>query len=490
MTTLDRPPGTPAVTTSDAGLAQPRSRFLFPIVVAAAVFQAVLQTVIVPLLPELPHFTGAGRTAVSWLVTVTLLVGAVVTPIFGRLADMFGKKKMLLVAFSMMTLGSMLCALSSDIAVLIFARALQGAGSAVIPIGISMLRDELPRNKVNGAVAMMSSTLGVGTALGIPFSAMIAQYSNWHVLFWVTTAIGLSVTLAAVLFIRESEPNPSGRFDGVGAVGLSAAMIALLVPITQGSSWGWTSGAVISMLAASAVLFALWVIQQRRNVNPLVDVRALVKRAVLIPHLAALLVGFAFFGNTLITTQLLQGMKGPGAGYGLSIIAAALCQIPASIAMVLFSPVAVRITDRFGSRTAMLTGAVFLAGGYGIHAVAGKPLWGVVAALGITAVGTAIVYSTLSLLILVAVPRQRLAAANGVNSLLRTSGSTICSATVATILAAFVISGSEHSTSWTGFSVAYLVCAGCAVVVFAVSILLPQGRTPKHLDLPDLVRRP
>ncbi len=141
----------------------------------------------------------------------------------------------------------------------------------------------------------------------------------------------------------------------------------------------------------------------------------------------------------------------------------------------------------------MLTGAVFLAGGYGIHAVAGKPLWGgVVAALGITAVGTAIVYSTLSLLILVAVPRQRLAAANGgVNSLLRTSGSTICSATVATILAAFVISGSEHSTSWTGFSVAYLVCAGCAVVVFAVSILLPQGRTPpKHLDLPDLVRRP
>ncbi len=104
-----------------------------PIVVAAAVFQAVLQTVIVPLLPELPHFTGAGRTAVSWLVTVTLLVGAVVTPIFGRLADMFGKKKMLLVAFSMMTLGSMLCALSSDIAVLIFARALQGAGSQSSP---------------------------------------------------------------------------------------------------------------------------------------------------------------------------------------------------------------------------------------------------------------------------------------------------------------------------------------------------------------------
>ncbi|TSD45050.1 MFS transporter [Rhodococcus sp. KBS0724] len=478
MTTLDRAPVVPPVVE--------RSRFLFPIVSAAAVFQAVLQTVIVPLLPELPHFTGASRTAVSWLVTVTLLVGAVVTPIFGRLADMFGKKKMLLVAFFLMTLGSLLCAVSSNISVLIFARALQGAGAAVIPIGISLLRDELPRNKVNGAVAMMSSTLGVGTALGIPFSAMIAQYSNWHVLFWITTAIGLSVTLAAVLFIRESEASPTGRFDGVGAVGLSAALVLLLVPMTQGSSWGWASGSVISMLSASAVLFTLWVFQQRRNVNPLVDVRALVKRAVLIPHIAALLVGFAFFGNTLITTQLLQGTKGPGAGYGLTIISAALCQIPASVAMVLFSPVAVRITDRFGSRTAMLTGAAFLAGGYGIHAVAGKPLWGVVVALGITAIGTAIVYSTLSLLILVAVPRQRLAAANGVNSLLRTSGSTLCSATVATILAAFVVAGSEHSTSWAGFAVAYLVCAACAVVVFAVSFLLPQGRTPRDLELPEL----
>ncbi|MFE4503572.1 MFS transporter [Rhodococcus sp. NPDC056743] len=478
MTTLDRAPAAPPVVE--------RSRFLFPIVSAAAVFQAVLQTVIVPLLPELPHFTGASRTAVSWLVTVTLLVGAVVTPIFGRLADMFGKKKMLLVAFFLMTLGSLLCAVSSNISVLIFARALQGAGAAVIPIGISLLRDELPRNKVNGAVAMMSSTLGVGTALGIPFSAMIAQYSNWHVLFWITTAIGLSVTLAAVLFIRESEASPTGRFDGVGAVGLSAALVLLLVPMTQGSSWGWASGSVISMLSASAVLFTLWVFQQRSNVNPLVDVRALVKRAVLIPHIAALLVGFAFFGNTLITTQLLQGTQGPGAGYGLTIISAALCQIPASVAMVLFSPVAVRITDRFGSRTAMLTGAAFLAGGYAIHAVAGKPLWGVVVALFITAIGTAIVYSTLSLLILVAVPRQRLAAANGVNSLLRTSGSTLCSATVATILAAFVVAGSEHSTSWAGFAVAYLVCAACAVVVFGVSFLLPQGRTSIDIELPEL----
>ncbi len=129
------------------------SRYLFPILAFAGVFQAVLQTVMVPLLPSMPTFTGASQTSVSWLITTTLLVGAVVTPIFGRLADMFGKKRMLLVAFVFMTLGALICAVTSDIAFLIFARGLQGAGAAVIPVGISILRDELPREKVNGAIA-------------------------------------------------------------------------------------------------------------------------------------------------------------------------------------------------------------------------------------------------------------------------------------------------------------------------------------------------
>ncbi|MFD6676245.1 MFS transporter [Rhodococcus zopfii] len=450
------------------------SRFVFPILAVGAVFQAIMQTVMVPLLPSMPALTGASVTAVSWLLTTTLLVGAIMTPIFGRLADMIGKKRMLVTAFALMTLGSLICALTSNIGLLIVARGLQGAGAAVLPIGMSILRDELPRERVDRAVAVLSATLGIGTAVGIPFAATIVEFADWHVLFWVTTAIGAGVLAAAVVFIRESRTRTGGRFDAVGAVGLTGALVCLLVPITQGGTWGWTSPAVLTMFTTAVVLFLLWGLQQLRNGNPLVDLRVSAKRTVLAPHLVALVVGFAFYGNTLITTQLLQASPENGAGYGLTILQAALCQLPASFAMMIFALVAARVSDRFGARAAMFAGALFLIAGYAVHAVPDKPVWTVVTAVFIAAIGTTFVYCTLPLLILGAVPASQNAAANGVNVLLRTVGSTVCSAAVASILAAYTLSG---GVSAAGFTLAYLVCGGCAVIVFAAAFALPaRGR--------------
>lgn len=450
------------------------SRFVFPILAVGAVFQAIMQTVMVPLLPSMPALTGAGATAVSWLLTTTLLVGAIMTPIFGRLADMIGKKRMLVTAFSLMTLGSLICALTSDIGLLIFARGLQGAGAAVLPIGMSILRDELPRERVDRAVAVLSATLGIGTAVGIPFAATIVEFADWHVLFWITTAIGAGVLAAATIFIRESRTRTGGRFDAVGAVGLTGALVCLLVPITQGGTWGWTSPAVLTMFATAVALFLLWGLQQLRNGNPLVDLRVSAKRTVLAPHLVALVVGFAFYGNTLITTQLLQASPENGAGYGFTILQAALCQLPASFAMMIFALVAARVSDRFGARSAMFVGALFLIVGYAVHAVPDKPVWTVVSAVFIAAIGTTFVYCTLPLLILGAVPASQNAAANGVNVLLRTVGSTVCSATVASILAAYTLSG---GVAGAGFTLAYLACGGCAVIVFAAAFALPaRGR--------------
>lgn len=454
-----------------------RSRFLFPILCGAAIFYAVMQTVIVPLLPVLPGLIDSSQVAVSWMVTITLLVGAVITPIFGRLADMYGKKRVLICAFVLMTIGSLLCAVSSDIVVLIAARALQGAGAAVIPIGVSLLRDELPPRKVNGAIAMMSSTLGFGTALGLPFSAAIAQYYNWHMLFVVTTLIGVVLIIATVMFVREPATAAPGRFDSVGSVGLAAALVCLLVPVTQGGTWGWTSPAIVSMFMTSVLLFALWGFHQWRSRNPLVDLRVSMHRTVLIPNTVALLVGFAFFGNTLITTQLLQ-TPSEGAGYGLTIVQAALCQLPTSFAMIVFAQVGVWITERFGPKVTMMCGASVLTVGYVVHAIGGKSLWQVIATLGVTAIGTALVYSTLSILIVRAVPVRMMAAANGVNVLLRTVGSTVCSAVVATILAANLVAGSHFSTG-SGFTLAYLVCAALAVIVFVACLALP-GKSPRE----------
>ncbi|MFE7421090.1 MFS transporter [Rhodococcus sp. NPDC057529] len=464
--------GTASAVTWKLNTSRQSSRLLFPVLAIGAVFQAILQTIMVPLLPSMPGLIGVGSAAVSWLVTSTLLVGAVVTPIFGRLADMVGKKRMLLISLTLMTGGSMLCAISSNIAVLILARGLQGVGAVIIPIGISILREELRTGRVPRTIALLNSTLGLGVALGVPFSAAIIQWANWHVLFWVTTAIGASLTLAAAMVVGESRSRTGGRFDGVGAVGLSSALVCLLVPTTQGSGWGWTSPAVVSMFVAAAALFVLWGRQQLRNGNPLVDLQSASRRALLVPHLVALLVGFAFYGNTLITTQLLQADPDAGAGYSLSILLAAVCLLPVSVAMMTFAFVAARFSDRRGPKASILVGSVFLVCGYALHAVPGKPLWLVVMAIGIAAIGTTFVYCTLPLLILAAVPLAQAAAANSVNVLLLSTGTAVCSAVIAPILT----NQSGGQVTAAGFASAYIVCAVCAVVVTMAGSALPKRR--------------
>lgn len=161
-----------------------RDRLTVPVLALGGSLMAVMQVVVVPLLPDLPRLTGASAGAVSWMVTATLLTGAVLNPVLGRAGDMYGKKKVLLIALGMMTVGSLMCALTSDIRILIAARALQGAAAAVVPLSISLLRDELPPERTGSAVALMSSTVGIGAALGLPIAAMVVQYASWHVMFW------------------------------------------------------------------------------------------------------------------------------------------------------------------------------------------------------------------------------------------------------------------------------------------------------------------
>lgn len=140
---MESPAPIPAPTSGNAGL---RARLTIPVLAYCGILMAVMQTVVVPLLPDLPRLTGASPGAVSWMVTASLLSGAVLTPVLGRAGDMYGKRRVLLLSFALMAVGSVICALTSDIGVLIAARALQGAAVSVVPLSISILRDELPPN--------------------------------------------------------------------------------------------------------------------------------------------------------------------------------------------------------------------------------------------------------------------------------------------------------------------------------------------------------
>src|SRR5436190_4154785 len=193
-----------------------------------------MQTLVVPLLPRFPQLLGASASTVTWLVTATLVAGAVCAPMLGRLGDMYGKRRMLVVALALVAAGSALGALAPDVGTLIVARALQGASLGVVPLGISIMRDVLPERRVGSGVALMSSSLGIGGAVGLPITGLVAEHASWRWLFAGAAVVGAVLLLAVRRWVGESPERSGGRFDLPGAVGLAVALVCLLLAISKG----------------------------------------------------------------------------------------------------------------------------------------------------------------------------------------------------------------------------------------------------------------
>ncbi|MFE7748122.1 MFS transporter [Streptomyces sp. NPDC057428] len=451
-------------------------RFAVGILAFCGVVVAIMQTIVVPLLPHIPGLTGATPAAASWLVTVTLLTGAVFTPVLGRIGDMYGKRRVLVASLVVLVVGSVLCAVSSHIGLLIAGRALQGAAIAVVPLGISILRDELPPERVLSAVALMSSTLGIGAAVGLPVAAVVIENFEWHTMFWVSGVIGL-IDIALVLrFVPESPLRSRGRFDVLGALGLTAALVCLLLAVTQGGGWGWTSVRTLGLLAAAVVIALVWGVHELRVRTPMVDLRVSARPAVLLTNVAALLIGFAFYANSLVTAQMVQEPKATGYGLGASLVVSGLCLLPGGVTMVALSPVSARISAKHGPRTSLALAAGIIAVGYVVRYFTSHSLGLIIAGATVVAAGTAIAYSALPALVMRGVPVSETGAANGLNTLMRSIGQAFCSATVAAVLANLTfLAGGREAPTLGAYQMVFLIAGGAALLALGVTLCLPGG---------------
>ncbi|MGN9842188.1 MFS transporter [Nonomuraea sp. H19] len=457
--------------------AAPRSGAIISVLAAAGITVSLMQTLIVPLIATLPTLLHTTPANAFWAITATLLAGAVAMPVSGRLGDLYGKRRVMIASALLLAIGSFVCAPADSLLPMVIGRALQGLGMGVIPLGIAIMRDVLPPQRLGAAIGLMSSSLGVGGALGLPAAALVAQYVSWHALFWAAAGLGLLMTVLIFLIVPESPVKSPGRFDFVGAAGLSAGLVLLLLPISKGSDWGWTSGITLSMFAAAAVILLLWGWWELRVPAPLIDLRTSVRRQVLMTNLASIVIGFAMYAMSLITPQLLQLPAATGYGLGQSMVQAGLWMAPAGLVMMATSPVAARLSAARGPKTSLLLGTLVIASGYLLSLALMGYAWGVLIFSAVVSAGIGFAYAAMPSIIMGAVPRTETAAANGLNSLMRAIGTSCASAVLGAVLANMTVKlGPVTLPSEAGFRAGFLIGAGVALVAALIVLTIPGRR--------------
>ncbi|MET7773948.1 MFS transporter [Nocardia sp. NPDC005366] len=451
------------------------NRPLTAVLCLSGIVVALQHTLVVPLLLEFPTILGVDYASVSWLVTVTLLTASIATPILSRLADMFGKRLMMLVSLAAVVVGSLVAAVGGTFLTVLIGRGLQGLASALVPIAIAIMRDELPAREVAGATALMSATLGIGSALGLPLPGILYAHVGWQAIFLMSAVAGAVLFVAMLVVVPESLARTRRRFDTVGAVLLSTALVGLLLAITKGGTWGWTDPRTVIAAAVGIVMLAALVPVELRAGQPLVDLRTSGRRPVLLTNIAGLLVGVSMYANMLTTTQQLTMTTDSGYGSGLSVLTAGLCLVPAGLMMLVFSPVAALMIRRFGAGSTLVVGALILAVAYGARVLLHESVLLIAAGAAVVMVGTTIAYAAMPILIMGSVPITETASSNGLNALARAIGTAISSALISALLTTvtFEVMGRELPTLGA-FQLVYVVAGSAALATAVVAAFLPR----------------
>ncbi|MEV6413813.1 MFS transporter [Kribbella sp. NPDC051718] len=462
----------------------PKPTAVVAVLAFGGIVVSLMQTLVIPLIPELPMLLHAKASGTAWVITATLLAAAVAVPVVGRLGDMYGKRRMLLVSLGLLITGSVIAALSDSLTPMLVGRILQGMASAVIPLGISIMRDELPSERLGSATAQMSASLGVGGALGLPAAAFLADRADWHVLFWTSAALGVIVLALVLTFVPESAVRTGGRFDLIGAAGLSAGLICLLLAISKGADWGWGSASTLGLLGAAVVVFLVWGWFELRSSQPLVDLRTTARPQVLLTNIASAVFGFAMFAMSLVLPTLLQLPKATGYGLGQSMLTAGLVMGPSGLVMMATAPISASISKARGPKTTLMIGALIVAAGYALGIVAMGAVWHLIIVSAVIGAGIGFAYGAMPALIMGAVPVSETAAANSLNTLSRSIGTSISSAVAGVILAHLTISlGPVSVPSKDGFRVILAIGSAAALVAFFIAAFIPTRRTDTAPEL-------
>jgi EmrB/QacA subfamily drug resistance transporter len=432
---------------------------------------ALVQSLIVPALPELQKELHASPAGAAWLFTAYLLSASIATPIAGRLGDMFGKRRFLVIVVGALAAGSLLGGLATTLPLMILARTVQGIGGAVFPLAFAIVRDEFPRERIAGAIALISGLLGIGAGVGILLAGPIIENLSYHWLFWIPFVFALVAMVAARVLIPESPIRAPGEVHWVGAILLSGWLVALLLGVSEAPTWGWGSPKTLTLLTLAAVLAVLWVRAERHSRDPLVDMEMMGLRGVWTPNLAALLAGFGMYSAFVLIPQYVQAPESTGYGFGASVTEAGLFLLPSTICVIVFSLVGGKLSTTVGSKVPLVLGSCMTLVSFLIMALAHAPA-GFYFASGFLGAGVGLAFASLANLVVHAVRPDQTGIASGMNTIIRTIGGAIGAQVAASILAVNLVAGGYPDRH--GYTVTFVLDAAILVLGVLASLAVPR----------------
>jgi EmrB/QacA subfamily drug resistance transporter len=450
----------------------PSTRIILAVLSLGGISYALLQSLVVPALPEIQASLHTSESSVAWVLTAFLLSASVFTPILGRLGDMYGKERMLLLVLVMLAVGTLISAVATSLWLMLVGRVIQGAGGGIFPLAFSIIRDEFPNERVPGAIGLVSSLLGIGGGAGVVFAGIVTQNLSYHWLFWFPLVMISLTALLTWRYIPESPVKTPAHINYRAAGLMTLGISAVLLSITETSTWGWGSPKTLGLLAIGVLVIGAWVREELRSREPLVDMRMMAIRGVWTTNTVAFLIGIGMYSSFILLPEFVQEPASTGYGFGASVTVAGLFLLPSTIAIVVVGQMAGILERRIGSRGSLIWGAIFSLACYVLLVADRSSAADIYVAAGLLGIGIGLSFSAMANLIVQNVPQEQTGVATGMNAVTRTLGGAFGGQLAATLLADNLGAGGNPTA--TGFTLSFLMCLIALAAALAFSFWVPR----------------
>ena len=419
-------------------------------------------------------------TLVGWIITIYMLVSACLTPLIARLGDLYGRRLMMTVVLCVVTVGSIISALSPTIEGLLIGRGLQGVAGSILPLCFGLLREHAERRHQTMGAGIVAATASIATGVGVLVGGLIADHLPWHTMFHLAAvASAIAIAVSVLVIPRSIAPRPLGDLDLLGGLLMIPMIAGCLFAIGQIKNWGIGDLRIALLFGGAALIGACWFWHEWRRPYPLIDVRLLGNRRVLLANGVMILSAYGVFQVGPFISMLLQLTPQSGSGFGLSATVAGAVMFAAQMMAVIAGPTSGFVADRRGPRRALQVGALIAAIGWVGMVLGQRELWLLVPMLLLQSVGSVMILGATPLVLAESVPLDRTSEANGVSAVLRQANFAVATQICAYLLSTqSVAAGGSSYPAPSAIGLTFAFLASATVLAFLLSLSLPGRKTP------------